>query len=90
MTTPRVLQAELTHVYRDPIVGPRDIMAYVPEMHASANCQRALARGERIELAGLTDLTWCDVCTTDKPEQATLRRQPDGTWSPVEVTSDPQ
>lgn len=75
-----VLRSDLEQVYRDPraVAG---ILAYIPELHASSKCTHALKGGERVDVPA-KDPCWCEWCTTDDPERATLRRTEDG-WQPV-------
>lgn len=80
--TPCVLRSELTQGYVDPIGGHPSIKAYIPEVHASPNCERALPKGTKKPVDKIRDPVWCETCTTDKPERATLRRTADG-WTSV-------
>lgn len=80
---PVVLRSELSQVYRDRATS-RTLLAYVPELHASSNCQRALAGGYRLPVPKEPDKeAWCDVCVTTDPEQATIRLI-DNKWVSVE------
>lgn len=80
--TPIVLRSELTKAFLDPPTAPA-LRAYVPELHASSRCPRALPKGRSIEVGKLRiELVWCITCTTDDPERATLRRTRTG-WEPV-------
>ena len=81
-----VLRSELITAYLDPIVGPRDILAWVPEAHASPRCERAVKKGRyKVPIDKVGDPIWCETCTTEDPDQATLRLI-DGEWQ--EVTAD--
>lgn len=81
--TPRVLQRELTRVYVDPTVGPQDMLAYCPEIHASSRCHRAIRKGHHVKRIEVGQAAiWCDTCTCVDPEVATLRLGPNG-WEPV-------
>lgn len=75
-----VWQGDLRQVYLDPHRPPpkQDMLAYIPEQHASANCERALTGGARTP----ADPTWpwCHLCTTPDRHQASIRRTVTGTW----------
>lgn len=80
MNTPKVLRSDLSKVYRDPLIGPRDLLAYCPELHASSKCERAIRKGRRMDVSDLgDDNVWCELCTVTDPEQATIRLI-DGEW----------
>jgi hypothetical protein len=87
-----LFRPELTHAYSDPTVGPRSILAYVPELHASANCSRAIKGGMKGVLlprkeAERANLIWCLRCTTDDYDEATLHRV-NGHWVPIRQPED--
>jgi hypothetical protein len=75
-----VWQGDLRTVYLDPPRPPakHNPLAYVPEQHASANCERAFKGGTRV--AADPRGAWCDRCTTSKVEEATIRRSTTGQW----------
>lgn len=75
-----VWQGDLRRVYVDPHRPPakHDMLAYLPEQHASANCRRALPTG-RYEPADPGGL-WCDLCVVARRDKATIRRTVTGTW----------
>lgn len=75
---PKIFRGDLQRVYVDPIIGPRDVPCWIPEQHASANCERALKGGSRV--AADPRGAWCDMCTTPKTEEATIRRTLTGRW----------
>jgi hypothetical protein len=75
---PVTYRGDLRKVYLDPLVGPRDMLAWIPEQHASAKCERAL-RGGNPEARPDRDAPWCDMCvTTDKA--AAIVRPHAGPW----------
>lgn len=76
---PVVWRQDLRKVYLDPHVSA-GLLAYVPEQHASPNCERALKQGRR-DVDADPDAPWCDTCTTALPGAATLRRTPTGQWA---------
>lgn len=81
--TPRILQADLTKVYVDPLTPPLSERAYIPEVHASVNCVRALRGGRTLEKHYLRgDPIWCETCTTTDPSKATMRRTKTG-WERI-------
>lgn len=82
-TTEVVFQGDLKVAYLDPKLAP-SIRAYVPEVHASPRCHRALPNGRRQQKLpdDRSDLPWCFVCTTDDPELATIRLV-NGRWEAV-------
>jgi hypothetical protein len=77
-----VWQQDLRRVYLDPHRPPakHDMLAYIPEQHASANCRRALPSGGYVpaDQAG----PWCDLCTCTSRADATIRRTVTG-WKQV-------
>lgn len=74
---PVVYSGDLARVYVDPHTAP-GILAYIPEQHASSNCDRALKRGTY--MAADRHGVWCDLCVTANPAQATIHRTATG-WS---------
>lgn len=75
-----VWQGDLHKVYVDPLVGPRELLAYIPEQHASRRCERALKGGTdsaRPDQNG----PWCDMCTSPHRAAATVRRTLTGAWN---------
>ena len=68
-----VWQGDLRTVYLDPFVGPRDILAWIPEQHASRNCERAL-KGVSADAPADRHAPWCDQCTCPNKAAATVRR----------------
>lgn len=72
----KVWRGDLATVYRDPPYAP--LLAFIPECHASRNCERALKRGSSVSVdqAG----PWCESCTTSNRAEATVRWI-DGRWA---------
>lgn len=78
-----VWRGDVVRVYVDPTIGPRHILAFVPETHLSAGCHRAVPGGVECDCVEVAEPLWCDACTTDKKRLASHRRAPDGTWQEV-------
>jgi hypothetical protein len=70
-----VWQGDLRRVYLDPHRPPpkQDMLAYIPEQHASPKCERAL-RGGTSNTPADHLAPWCDLCTTPHKAGATIRR----------------
>lgn len=80
---PVIYQGDLRTVYLDPDRPPpkHDMLAYIPEQHASANCERAL-KGGTDKAKPNRRAPWCDMCTTPHKAAATRRRTLTG-WKQV-------
>lgn len=76
MRQERVWRGDLATVYRDPPHAP--LLAFIPEAHASRNCERALKRGSTVPVDQVG--AWCDSCTTSDRAEATVRLV-DGRWA---------
>lgn len=70
---PVIYRGDLRKVYLDPLVGPRDMLAWIPEQHASGKCERAL-RGGTDQAPADRRAPWCEMCTTPDKVAAPRRR----------------